>query len=86
VPEKLNRGLQRTRTIDLVAELQRRGFAVAIVTPQELIETIEAKGLAPAEFDTSDWLRRHRALVEAAMREAARAVIVDTVSSSDSSS
>ena len=66
--------------------MQRRGFAVAIVTPQELIETIEAKGLAPAEFDTSDWLRTHRALVEAAMREAARAVIVDTVSSSDSSS
>ena len=83
MPEAPKTRLGRTRTTDLVAELQQRGFAVAIVTPQELIEIIDAHGLAPADFDTTDWLRKHRALVEAAMLEIARDLIVNTVPSTD---
>ena len=43
-----------TETSDLIAELRRRGYAVAIVTPDELIETVENLDHPPTEFDTAD--------------------------------
>jgi hypothetical protein len=61
-----------------VAELQRRGYAVAIVTPDELIETVENLDQPPRQFDTAEWLDHHRKLVEAMMLETARAVIIET--------
>jgi len=70
--------LASTRTSDLVAELQRRGYAVAIVTPDELIETVENLDQPPRQFDTAEWLDHHRKLVEAMMLETARAVIIET--------
>jgi len=68
-------------TSDLIAELRRRGYAVAIVTPDELIETVENLDHPPTEFDTADWLNHHRKLVEAMMLETARAVIIETTMS-----
>jgi len=70
-----------TETSDLIAELRRRGYAVAIVTPDELIETVENLDHPPTEFDTADWLNHHRKLVEAMMLETARAVIIETTMS-----
>lgn len=70
--------LASTKTSDLVAELQRRGYAVAIVTPDELIEAVENLDHPPTEFDTAEWLDHHRRLVEAMMLETARTVIIET--------
>ena len=70
-----------TETSDLIAELRRRGYAVAIVTPDEPIETVENLDHPPTEFDTADWLNHHRKLVEAMMLETARAVIIETTMS-----
>jgi len=70
--------LASTKSSDLVAELQRRGYAVAIITPDELIETVENSDHPPTEFDTAEWLDLHRRLVEAMMLETARAVIIET--------
>ena len=67
-----------TKTSDLVAELRRRGYAVAIVTPDELIETVEDSDHPPTEFDSAEWLDHHRRLVEATMLETARSVIIET--------
>jgi hypothetical protein len=67
-----------TETSDLIAELRRRGYAVAIVTPDELIETVENLDQPPRQFDTAEWLDHHRKLVEAMMLETARAVIIET--------
>jgi hypothetical protein len=70
--------LGNTKTSDLVAELQRRGYAVAIVRPEELIETVENLDHPPTEFDTAEWLDHHRRLVEVMMLETARTFIIET--------
>ena len=67
-----------TKTSDLVAELQRRGYAVAVVTPDELIEMVEHLDQPPTDFDTAEWLDHHRRLVEAMMLETARTVMIET--------
>jgi hypothetical protein len=62
---------------DLVAELNRRGYAVAVITPQELIKAIEgAEVPVPAEFDSSEWMAQYRATLEKVMGKAAVQMVI----------
>lgn len=62
---------------NLVAELNRRGYAVAVITPQELIKAIEGADVPiPAEFDSSEWMAKYRTTLEKVMGKAALEMVI----------
>ena len=69
--------LSRIHNDDLVTELRRRGIAVVVFMPADLLQVFEE--LEAPVFDTSEWLEQHREAVEGIMRKSGVAFIARSI-------